>query len=318
MKETVYKYKVASLFAGIGGIDLAFKQAGFKISWANDNDSKACDTYRCNFRNEIICEDIKKLSYSKLEAVDIITAGFPCQPFSIAGERKGFEDDRGILFFDLMNLVKYLKPRVLFLENVKNIKSCCSGEIFELIMKCIKALGYKVKYQVMNSYKYSDIPQNRERIYMVCFLHDDDYHRFTFPEKADVLMPFQELIDAEVADDKYYYHDKPFSKLLKEGIKNHNTFYQWRRSYIRENKCGLCPTLTASMGTGGHNVPIVVDNKGIRKITPRECARLQGFDDSFIFPIHLSDSSLYKQLGNSVTVPVVRAIANQILIALNK
>lgn len=310
-------YSVASLFAGIGGIDLAFEKAGFKISWANEIDVKACETYRSNFQHNIICSDIRELNYGELKATDVLTAGFPCQAFSIAGHRKGFEDERGGLFFDLIHVVKSIKPRVLFLENVKNLKSHCKGGTFKSILRSITMLGYKIKYQVMNSCEYSHIPQNRERIYIVCFLEDEDYHRFVFPEKVSILMPFQYLISTEVDNVKYYYHNTHFYDTLKQGMKNKNTFYQWRRGYLRENKSGLCPTLTANMGTGGHNVPLILDDKGIRKLTPRECARLQGFDDSFILPRHLSDSSLYKQLGNSVTVPVVRAIATQILIALN-
>ena len=266
------KYTVASLFAGIGGIDLAFQNQGFQIKWANEIDEKACKTYSENFSHKIICEDIKNLNPKDLEHVDILTAGFPCQAFSIAGYRKGFDDERGSLFFDLMKIVDEIKPRILFLENVKNLKSHHKGETFKQIVKTIEEHGYKVKHQIMNTCEYSNIPQNRERIYIVCFLNDKDYNNFEFPEKINKTLSIQDLIEKK-AEDIYYYNKTKYYDILKKEIKNKNTCYQWRRQYVRENKSNMCPTLTANMGTGGHNVPLILDNKDIRKLTPRECAR---------------------------------------------
>lgn len=310
-------FTVASLFAGIGGVDLGFENAGFSIKWANEIDEKACKTYKANFSHEIICDDIKNLNPKKLKKVDILTAGFPCQAFSIAGYRKGFEDDRGSIFFDLMKIVEEIKPRVLFLENVKNLKSHHQGRTFKHIVSYVEKLGYKIKYQVMNTCEYSNIPQNRERIYIVCFLNKTDYDNFEFPKKINKRLSIKDLVDRKVDDNSYYYNKTKYYDTLKQEMKSQDTCYQWRRQYVRENKSNLCPTLTANMGTGGHNVPLVLDDKDIRKLTPRECARFQGFDDNFKLPNDMPKSALYKQFGNSVSVPVIRAIAKEILKALN-
>ena len=309
-------FTVASLFAGIGGVDLGFENAGFSIKWANEIDEKACKTYRANFSNKVICDDIKNLNPKKLEKVDILTAGFPCQAFSIAGYRKGFEDDRGSIFFDLMKIAKEIKPRVLFLENVKNLKSHHQGQTFKHIVSYVEELCYKIKYQVMNTCEYSNIPQNRERIYIVCFLNQKDYDNFEFPKKTDKRLSIKDLVDRKVNDNSYYYNKTKYYDTLKQEMKSQDTCYQWRRQYVRENKSNLCPTLTANMGTGGHNVPLVLDDKDIRKLTPRECARFQGFNDSFKLPSDMPKSALYKQFGNSVSVPVIQAIAKEILKAL--
>ena len=307
---------VGSLFAGIGGIDLAFKKAGFKVSWANEIDKKACETYKQNFTHNIICDDIKNLDIDSLDSVDILTAGFPCQAFSIAGYRKGFEDDRGSIFFELMKIVKKTKPRILFLENVKNLISHNQGKTFEHIINDINKLGYKIKSKVMNTCEYSNIPQNRERVYIVCFLKEKDYKNFKFPEKSNKRLSVRDLVERKVEDETFYYHKTKYYQILKKEIKNKNTCYQWRRQYVRENKSNLCPTLTANMGTGGHNVPLILDDKDIRKLTPRECARFQGFNDDFLLPDELPKSALYKQIGNSVSVPVINSIAKQIKICI--
>jgi DNA (cytosine-5)-methyltransferase 1 len=314
--ESLIKYKVASLFAGIGGIDLAFQNAGFEIEWANEIDKKACDTYNNNFKHKIICDDIKNLDGAKLARVDILTGGFPCQAFSIAGYRKGLQDERGTLVFDLLRIAKELNPRILFLENVKNLISHNKGQTFKDIMQAIEDMGYKIKYKVLNTCEYSTIPQNRERVYIVCFKNDSDYQKFEFPLPEQTRLKIQDLLENQV-NDNFYYTDTKYYPTLKEEIKNRNTVYQWRRQYVRENKSNLCPTLTANMGTGGHNVPLVLDNKDIRKLTPRECARLQGFPDTFILPNNLPNSALYKQMGNSVSIPVIERIAQNIINVLN-
>ncbi len=309
-------FKVASLFAGVGGIDLAFQNVGFKIEWANEIDNKACETYSKNFKHKIICDDIKNLKTANLSKIDILTGGFPCQAFSIAGHQKGFSDERGSLVFELLRIVKDLEPRVLFLENVKNLKSHQQGKTLKHIINAIEKLDYKVKYQVMNTCEYSNIPQNRERVYIICFKNDSDYNNFEFPKKVNKRLSIQDILEKNV-NESFYYNKTKYYELLKQEMKNNNTCYQWRRQYVRENKNNLCPTLTANMGTGGHNVPLVLLDNDIRKLTPRECARLQGFPDSFELPKNLPNSALYKQMGNSVSVPVVEQIAKNILIALN-
>jgi len=309
------EFKVASLFAGVGGIDLAFQNAGFKIEWANEIDKRACETYSKNFKHKIICDDIKNLKTSNLSKVDILTAGFPCQAFSIAGLQKGFDDERGSIFYEVMRLVKDLKPRILFLENVKNLKSHNKGETFKHIISEIEKAKYKVKYQVLNTCEYSQIPQNRERIYIVCFQNQKDHDAFEFPEKESGKLAIQDVLESKV-DSLYYYNKTKYYPILKEVMIDKGTVYQWRRQYVRENKSNLCPTLTANMGTGGHNVPLVLDNQDIRKLTPRECARFQGFPDTFILPKNLPNYALYKQMGNSVSVPVVEKIAKNIMATL--
>jgi DNA (cytosine-5)-methyltransferase 1 len=306
---------VASLFAGVGGIDLAFQNAGCKIEWANEIDKYACKTYAQNFQHDIICDDIKNLDTSQLAKVEVLTGGFPCQAFSVAGYRKGFDDERGSLVFELLRIVKELIPRVVFLENVKNLKSHSQGKTLQHIISAFEKIGYTAKVETMNACEYSHIPQNRERIYIVCFKNKKDANNFNFPTKTSDRLPIQDLLDNEVEDSFYYKHTKYYNQ-LKEVMRNKNTLYQWRRQYVRENKSNLCPTLTANMGTGGHNVPLVIDDKDIRKLTPRECARFQGFPDTFVLPSDLPKSALYKQMGNSVCVPVVEQIAKNILKAI--
>lgn len=303
---------VGELFAGIGGIGLAFKQAGFDIGWANELDKKAYLTYSKNFNNYAVNEDMRKVNPIDLRSVDVLAGGFPCQSFSIAGYQKGFNDERGNLFFDILNFVDVLRPQVIFLENVKNLLSHDCGRTFKIIQGELSNAGYYIKHKVMNTAEYSDIPQNRERLYIVCFGHKEHYLKFKFPKPVKKTKSIRSLLDSNVSEEFSYKNSRYYDK-LKDAMKNPDTLYQWRRTYVRENKKGLCPTLTANMGTGGHNVPLVLDGDDIRKLTPRECARFQGFPDSFVLPKELPNSELYKQIGNSISVPVVKAIAKNIL-----
>ncbi len=313
--STTNKLKVGGLFAGIGGIELGFKKAGFEISWANEIDQKACITYRLNHPHQLFEKDIKDLKTNEVEKIDILTGGFPCQAFSVAGYRKGFEDERGNIFFEILRFIDDLNPKILFLENVKNLQNHDNGKTFKRIVYELESRGYFLKYKVLNSAQYANIPQNRERIYIVGFIDKKTYENFQFPKPKKLLKTIKDLLENEV-DDKFYYTKSKYYKQLKKEMKNRDTVYQWRRKYVRENKSKLCPTLTANMGTGGHNVPLVIDKKDIRKLTPRECARFQGYDDNFILSESLASSHLYKQIGNSVTIPVVEAIAKEIKKAL--
>jgi len=308
--------KVGGLFAGIGGIELGFKKAGFEISWANEIDKNACITYRLNHKHKLFQKDLHTLKTNEVEKIDILTGGFPCQAFSIAGHRKGFNDDRGNVFFEILRFIDDIEPKILFLENVKNLIGHDNGNTFKIIKNELEKRGYYLKYKVLNSCEYSNIPQNRERIYIVGFKNKDVYDNFEFPKPIKLTKKINDLIDDE-SEEKYYYKKSILYKQLKDEITNPNTVYQWRRKYVRENKSQLCPTLTANMGTGGHNVPLIIDKKDIRKLTPRECARFQGYPDNFILSSTLASSHLYKQVGNSVTVPVIQNIAMQIKKALN-
>ena len=242
--------------------------------------------------------------------------GFPCQAFSIAGLREGFKDrkGRGELFFQLERIFLEKKPKIIFLENVKNLVGHDNGNTFKVILQSLQDAGYKVKYQVLNAMNYGNIPQNRERIYIVAFRDEELYEKFNFPDPIIRTTELKDIIDFnKKVDEKYYYTDKcVFYDKLKEGVTSSDTIYQWRRRYVRENKSKVCPTLTANMGTGGHNVPIILAKHGIRKLTPKECFNVQGFPKSFKLPSDLSNAKLYKQAGNSVVVPVINRIAENI------
>jgi DNA (cytosine-5)-methyltransferase 1 len=303
--------RVGGLFAGIGGIELGFQKAGFHISWANEIDKNACITYRANHSHTLFEKDLNRLDPEEVEQIDILTGGFPCQAFSIAGYQKGFRDDRGNVFFRILDFVDTLTPKVIFLENVKNLVGHDNGRTFKRIQKEFKERNYTLRYKVLNSSEYGDTPQNRERIYIIAFNEEEKAKQFTFPKPKKLLKSISDMIEKQV-DTKFYYTNSRYYKQLKEEMKNKESIYQWRRVYVRENKSNLCPTLTANMGTGGHNVPLIIDSKDIRKLTPRECARFQGYDDTFVLPKQLANSALYKQIGNSVTVPVIESIAKEI------
>ena len=307
------KWRTLDLFAGIGGIRIGFEKAGFKTVFANDFE-KACKvTYDSNFKeSKLILEDITKIDVKDLPEFDFLLAGFPCQAFSIAGYRHGFNDlkGRGNLFFDIARIIKARKPEGFMLENVKNLKTHDNGNTFKIIESTLKELGYHIKHKVLNSMEYGNVPQNRERIYIIGFKDSKKIDEFEFPESIKLTKNISNIIDKKV-DKKYYYNDKPLYEKLKNDVTEQNQVYQWRRQYVRKNKKGVCPTLTANMGMGGHNVPIIFDGKGIRKLTPRECARIQGYEEDYILP-NLADSALYKQIGNSVSVPVIEQIAKKI------
>jgi DNA (cytosine-5)-methyltransferase 1 len=306
-------YKTIDLFAGIGGVRIGFERAGFKTVFSNDFDAYCKATYDINFKDaHLMVSDIAKVKSTSLPDFDILLGGFPCQPFSIAGYRRGFLDTgRGDLFFEIIRILRDKKPQAVFLENVKNLKSHDKGRTFNIILDALNDLGYHVKVKVLNSMEYGNVPQNRERVYIVGFKSKEAYEAFEFPKPIKLTKTVAELLEKNVGE-KYYYTHSPLYKTLKESIKSKGVVYQWRRKYVRENKSGVCPTLTANMGMGGHNVPLIKDNKDIRKLTPRECARIQGFPNSYMLPKDLPDTKLYKQFGNSVTVTVIERVAIQV------
>jgi len=316
-------YKILSLFAGIGGIDLGFITAkhsklSYEIICATDHDLNCINTYNTIIRKNkpsFILSDIQKLDINTLPSFDILTGGFPCQAFSIAGNRLGFKDKKigGNLFFCIAKILEIKKPIAFLLENVKNLETHDNKKTFKIITETLEKIGYHIKFKVLNTMKYGNIPQNRERIFIVGFLNKTSFDNFSFPKEIPLKKNFKEYLESKV-DDKYYYRE---DKLLYEKIKNYitseDTVYQWRRKYVRVNKKGVIPTLTANMGSGGHNVPIIKDLHGIRKLTPKECFLFQGFPKNITLPTNLSDSILYHQAGNSVSVPVVKRIAKNIL-----
>ncbi|ELA09731.1 type II methylase [Moraxella macacae 0408225] len=313
----------ASFFAGVGGIDLGFAQAGFATIYANELDKFAVKTLEQNFNFPIDHRDIHDVKTDEIPDFDILLAGFPCQAFSVAGYRQGFDDKkgRGNLFFELERIFSSKKPSVIFLENVKNLVGHDHGNTFKVIVETLNSHGYHIKHQVLNASEYGNIPQNRERIYIVGFLDKNAFAKFKFPKPIKRQTNIADMLEAEEnIDPKFYYTDKtPFFRQLVEEIKDANTLYQWRRQYVRANKNQVCPTLTANMGTGGHNVPLL-NVQGlpstIRKLTPQECFNFQGFPKYFNLPSTTSNANLYKQAGNSVVVPVIARIAEQIKLAL--
>jgi DNA (cytosine-5)-methyltransferase 1 len=316
------RHTVASFFGGVGGIDLGFESTKkFNSVYINEFDKNAQITIATNFDEEIIDKrDIHDVDPTDVPKTDIIVGGFPCQAFSIAGYRKGFEDDRGDLFFELLRMIKVNKPKVIFIENVKNMVSHDRGNTFKVIREALVLNNYYIKWKVLNAKDYGNIPQNRERIYIVGFLEKNAFEAFEFPEKIVLKTKLSDVIDySELKDDKYYYKKgrQNFYDELEKEVNSYDSVYQWRRQYVRENKSGVVPTLTANMGTGGHNVPIIKTKKGIRKLTPRETFNVQGFPETFKLP-NISNGQLYKQAGNSVVVPVIERIAKKIDKALEK
>ncbi len=322
------KPRVGGLFSGVGGIELGFQESGFEIAWANEIDKHSCQTYRENFSHTLHEGDIKLLNGKDLQPVDVLCGGFPCQAFSIAGYRKGFEDDRGNIFFEIIRLVNELEtmPKVLFLENVKNFKTHDKGNTFKTVLQIINDLGYSVFHDVLNTCDYTSIPQNRERTFLICFRDEYNWefssdensmsYRFSAlfpPKKISRNRPVSAFLEKKPVTENFYYReDKYMYKELVQTMTSDDTLYQWRRQYVRENKNNRCPTLTANMGTGGHNVPLIRTDEGIRKLTPRECFNFQGFPKSFKLPKDLANSHLYKQSGNSVSVPLIKLLAERI------
>jgi DNA (cytosine-5)-methyltransferase 1 len=311
LNKTTGGLRTIDLFAGVGGIRIGFETAGFETVFANDFEANCKHTYDLNFPNsKLVVEDIRNIAIDDLPEFDFLLGGFPCQPFSIAGHRQGFEDqkNRGNLFFDIARIIEVRQPKGFLLENVKNLKTHDGGNTFKIIEQTLSKLGYSLKAKVLNTMEYGNVPQNRERIYIVGFKNPLHAERFNFPAPQVLSKKISDMLESDVPQ-KYYYNGKPLFDKLKDSVTEEGKVYQWRRQYVRENKSGVCPTLTANMGTGGHNVPIIKDKKGIRKLTPRECANIQGFPENYKIP-SLADSALYKQFGNSVSVPVITRIAN--------
>lgn len=314
------KLKCGSFFSGVGGIDLGFELTNaFDVVYANELDPYPVRTYELNSNIKVDCRDIRDVLPDEIPDFDVCLAGFPCQAFSVAGYRQGFNDNkgRGILFFELTRIIEAKKPKIIFLENVKNLVGHDHGNTFSVILKTLQQLGYHVKHAVLNAMKYGNVPQNRERIYIVGFLDKAEYEMFEFPEEVELTKKLTDVIEFhEKLDEKYYYTPGKYKgniyQKLIEAMNDDLAVYQWRRRYVRKNKSGVIPTLTANQGTGGHNVCLIMTDHGIRKMTPHECFNAQGFPEDFKLPAGMADSRLYKQAGNSVCVSVVERIAENI------
>jgi len=318
-------FTVSSLFAGLGGFALAFRDAGFVNLWANELDRAAADTYRFNHpTSDLHVGDVRKFSPAKLGLAcpDVITAGFPCQPFSAAGARRGVHDSRGVLYKEIARIANEYgkdRPKVLLLENVPNLLALEKGATYNQIENALRMAGYWIfthNRALLNTRIHTEIPQNRERLFMVALSTDHfEAGTFEFPDIERNSLTVGSLVDREVRQDPYYYFDTTnnrFGALIAEKVEQgqQESIYQLRRVYVREYPDWV-PTLTANMGMGGHNVPVLVDPWGIRKLTPIECARLQGLHlTTFGFPDSVTRAQRYKQLGNSVSYPLISKLAS--------
>lgn len=305
--------KAIDLFSGIGGIRLGFEQAfgkSIKFIYANEIDDYACKTYESNFgmnpKGDITKTDIQNIPYA-----DLLVAGFPCQPFSIAGHKLGFNDTRGDMFFYILNILSIQKPEAFMLENVKYLEHHNGGKTFRRMIESLNCIGYKVKYAVLNSKDFG-VPQNRKRIYIVGFKRDEIINDFRFPEPEKQNSKIRDILEKDVPEQ--FYLSSKYLKTLRNhkqrhADKNHGFGYE-----ILDTN-GISNTIVC--GGMGIEKNLIVDMKpisdpmkndeGIRKMTPREWARLQGFPDSFVFPVSMTRS--YKQIANSVSVPVIKLIA---------
>lgn len=318
------KYRCASFFAGVGGIDLGFSLTGrYETVYANEYDPYPAATFEKNFQTKVDTRSIRDVEAREIPSFDVMLAGFPCQAFSVAGYREGFNDKkgRGDLYFELVRIYLERRPAVIFLENVKNLVGHDGGRTFRIITNELTEAGYTFRYAVLNACEYGNVPQNRERIYVVAFRDPEAAARFHFPMPVPLTRTLSDVIGfTEKQPEIYMYKEGKYKgdiyEKLKSAMDDPEAVYQWRRRYVRKNKSGVVPTLTANMGEGGHNVPLVLTPYGIRKLTPAECFRVQGFPESFRLPEDQSNARLYKQAGNSVCVSVIQRIADEIIKAL--
>ena len=301
---------VVSLFSGIGGLDIGFSDAGYNIVWANDFDKYAVQTYRANLGDHIVLGDINEIPLEDIPNHDVLIGGFPCQPFSMMGEMRGFEDTRGTLFFRIVEIIRNQierghRPRAIILENVRSLRTHDNGNTFAIIRRTLEELGYRVYDDVLNSAKYG-VPQTRNRKYIVCFAnYDVNYH---YPTTVDLNgLTLQDLLEHDV-DDKYFLSERILPTILSNGTGG----YQGKSEIDLQIARPLCATMAKMHRACQDNY--VTQNGRVRRLTPRECARLQGFDEEFTIPV--SDSQAYKQFGNAVTVNVSRAIAESVRTAL--
>ena len=304
--------KVVSLFSGIGGLDQGFKDCGYSVIWANDNDKYAVQTYKANYDNYIALGDINTIDLASIPDCDVIIGGFPCQPFSMMGEKRGFEDARGTLFFRIVELIKEKieigkKPKVIVLENVRNLRTHDSGRTYSTIERILREdLGYTVYVSTLNSADYG-VPQTRNRTYIVCF--SDSCIEYAFPQPEKLNATLKDVLEENV-DSKYFLSDRIIPTILSNGTGGYKAKSEIDLPVARP----LCATMGKMHRACQDNY--VTQNGKIRRLTPRECARLQGFSDSFIIPV--SDYQAYKQFGNAVTVNVSRAVALSVKKALTK
>lgn len=323
--------RAGAMFSGIGGFCLGFQKHGIKTVWAIENDPTAVATYQKNIPDVKVISDENgpanilnvTVAGNMLEPVDVLHAGFPCQSFSAAGERKGFDDPRGMLFYEIIRIINEFgdkRPSVLVLENSPNIRIGGGGSWFIELTKEIKKAGYwfrDTNCAELDAYNLTSLPQRRNRLFMVAFSTEAFRNgKFSFPEPlARLKKNLADFISfsGQLDDDTYYLHEENrYHKMISEKVEDPYCIYQLRKFLVRVKDPGICPTLTANMGLGGHNVPFIVDAKGLRKLTESECLRLQGFPEWFEFPNDVPRAKRYMQIGNSVVPLVAELLAEKI------
>lgn len=327
-------FTCGSLFAGMGGLCLGMERAGFKTLWANEFNKECLRVYKKNFpKTKLVAGDIRKISVEGhgLEPVDVLHGGFPCQSFSGAGNRQGFNDERGMLFFEIIRLIeefKHEKPKILVLENAPNLLIGDNGDWIERILNELQLSGYWVSKQnciQINALKNCGLPQRRERLFIIATSQDyflDNPFKGQFPEVE--LEDIRDFLDLETEQNDYYYlsPDNRFGAKLYEDLKSRPKYSlsHLRKTYARPIEFGLCPTLTANMGGGGHNVPFLLDKKGLRKLTEQECMKLQGFPKDYLLPQidEMPRSKVYQMIGNSVSPRVSELLSKTVFDYLNE
>ena len=305
---------VVSLFSGIGGLDQGFVEAGFNVIWANDFDKFAAQTYEANNPSGIMhLGDINDYTLSEIPDHDVLIGGFPCQPFSLMGDQLGFNDTRGTLFFRICQIIsdkknKGVAPRVVVLENVRRLLSHDKKRTYKVIKKSLEDLGYTVYERVLNSADFG-VPQIRNRLFIVCFLTQDA--PFEFPEPSPLMLDMHDILE-ETVDEKYYLSERLKKTILKDGSGGYSAKSEINQSPARP-LCATMAKMHRACQDNYYSDDYICGNgdiSHIRKLTPRECARLQGFSDDFI--IEVSNAQAYKQFGNAVTVNVSKAVAFQV------
>jgi len=324
------KFKFIDLFAGIGGFRLALQNLGGKCVFTSEWDKESKRTYKANFGETPFGDITKDITKSYIpDNFDLLCAGFPCQSFSIAGKRGGFEDTRGTLFFDVAEIIKRKKPKAIFLENVKGLRNHNGGKTLETILNVLRNdLDYYVpEPQIINAKEFG-VPQNRERIYIVGFRKDQGVSSFEYPKSIHKVVTFADVKEEKVVPTRYYLSTQYLQTLVNHKARHESKGNGFGYAIIPDN--GIANAIV--VGGMGRERNLVIDNRitdftptthikgvvnreGIRKMTPREWARLQGFPDNYIIPV--ADASAYKQFGNSVAVPAIQATAKKILKNLN-
>ncbi len=319
------------LFGGLGGFAIAADRLGIHNAFINEWDKNAVATVKANFPSAVVSsKDIRILRAEELESIsgviDILTAGFPCQSFSQAGENRGFKDQRGRLFFEIPRLISECTkpPKVVLLENVAFLKTFDHGSRLRVVLNAMRKCGYWVSDQtstILDTFTYTRSPQRRERLFIVC-AHRDYYRKnhFRFPERfRGKKLDLWDIVDRTKPgpDNGYLPCGNKYEQKIRDKAEEENCqdrLYQIRRVEARACQIGVCPTLTANMGTGGHNIPFVLDEWGIRKLTVRECMHLQTIKDHEIeFPSHIPEKDCYAMVGNAVTADLAELLFNSII-----